>query len=369
MPALPPDDYPDTLDLLAVLFASLLDDAPWATFLDRLRNTAQASYATLILTPYAAYRPGLILTPGADPSVDADYASRIFTIDPFTGLPEGKVSRLLDFVADDAFKPAFREFMSSFEVLGVDIVLSDRIDARLRLTRAIDLPAFTPAEAARLQRLVPHVRVALSLFDRLATVQTEQRIYAGAIAQMAIGVIILDVHGKVVSVNTHAEAILTERDGIGLHDGMVVPVDPALARQLRVHIADPGKAGSLTLRIDRPSGAGDLLLVVDSASAPGRATTASGPATVLFLTDPARGRSVQAAAVRDLLGLTQAEAAVAALLADGLSPADAATRIGISPNTVRSHLRSIFNKTGVKRQSQLVQLVHHSLPGLGHPIR
>jgi DNA-binding CsgD family transcriptional regulator len=88
---------------------------------------------------------------------------------------------------------------------------------------------------------------------------------------------------------------------------------------------------------------------------------------VLFLTDPGRTPGISAEAVRDLLGLTQGEAAVTARIAEGRSLVEVADGLGISPNTVRAHLRAIFIKTGVRRQSQLVQLVHHSLPGLGRP--
>ena len=123
----------------------------------------------------------------------------------------------------------------------------------------------------------------------------------------------------------------------------------------------------MTLRIERPSGRGDLLLVVGNANAPGYVTAGGGPASVLFLNDPVRAPRVSPNAIRDLLGLTQSEATIAAEMANGASLADTAARLGISPNTVRAHLRSIFAKTGVKRQSQLVQLVHHSLPGLTRP--
>lgn len=370
MPEMNPQaDYADTPGVLAALFASLLDDEPWSAFLDRLRHVAQAGYATLILTPRTAEAPGLILTPGADPRKDADYAQRLFTMDPFTGLPEGRVFRFRDFVSEEVLgrSPAFRDFMDSLEVLGVDINLAGRVELRLRLTRATHQPPFTSADAERLQRLVAHVRIALQLFDRLSSVETEQRIYAGAVAQMAIGVVTLDREGKALRVNSHASAILAKDDGIKLRNGAILLEDTALARQLRARLGRVDDDEPLTLRIERPSGAGDLLLVVTRAPGPGHVAAGGGPAAVLFLTDPTGARQVEADTLRDLLGLTPSQAEVAARLADGLSLTEVAERLRISPNTVRAHLRSIFAKTGVKRQSQLIQLIHHSLPGLGHP--
>lgn len=368
MPAPPThSDYPDLPGVLVTLFSSLLDAEPWAAFLDHLRHAAQATYATLILGPRTGSRPGLILTPGADPGIDAEYARNLFASDPFIGLPEGEVAHFRDFVSEEALRraPEFRAFMSSLEVLGVDLHIAGRIELRLRLTRAADQHPFERDDADRLQKLVPHVRIALALFDRLATVETDQLIYAGAVAQMAIGVVTLDQDGRALRVNPRAAAILAERDGIALRHNAVTLDDSDLAHQLHVRLTTAAPGDALTLRVPRPSGAGDLLMVVGRAPAADPAL--GGPAAVLFLTDPTHSPRITAAAVRERLGLTRGEAAVTAELAEGLATVEIAARLGISLNTVRAHLRSIFSKTGVRRQSQLVQLVHHSLPGLGRP--
>ena len=55
------------------------------------------------------------------------------------------------------------------------------------------------------------------------------------------------------------------------------------------------------------------------------------------------------------LGLTPAEARLAIRLKDGLSISEAAEALGISVNTARNQLRSIFQKIGVNRQSELVR--------------
>ena len=61
--------------------------------------------------------------------------------------------------------------------------------------------------------------------------------------------------------------------------------------------------------------------------------------------------------LRDLLGLTLAEARVAALVGHGLPPRDAAERLGIAEETVRNTLKRVFAKIGVSRQSELANLL------------
>jgi DNA-binding CsgD family transcriptional regulator len=64
--------------------------------------------------------------------------------------------------------------------------------------------------------------------------------------------------------------------------------------------------------------------------------------------------------LREDLGLTRAEAAVAAeiLEADGLQAV--ADRLGVSLATVRTHLAHVFDKTGTRRQAELVRLLLRS---------
>ncbi len=73
--------------------------------------------------------------------------------------------------------------------------------------------------------------------------------------------------------------------------------------------------------------------------------------------EPKPGQDLQH--VRQLLGLTAAEAAIATLISQGIPLREIAERKGIAYETVRAHLRSIFGKTGTKRQAELVTLLNH----------
>lgn len=75
-------------------------------------------------------------------------------------------------------------------------------------------------------------------------------------------------------------------------------------------------------------------------------------------------------ALRLMFSLTPSEARVALLLAEGRRRDEVARELGVSASTVAFHLRNLFLKTGVSRQSDLVALVlvaGWSLPGLCGP--
>lgn len=78
-----------------------------------------------------------------------------------------------------------------------------------------------------------------------------------------------------------------------------------------------------------------------------------GASYVLTLT-PSRGiMRIEADLLRIAYGLTNTEAEVARLIANGNSAPDIARQRGTTADTVRSMLKSIFEKTGCRRQSEL----------------
>jgi DNA-binding CsgD family transcriptional regulator len=52
-------------------------------------------------------------------------------------------------------------------------------------------------------------------------------------------------------------------------------------------------------------------------------------------------------------GLTQREREVAFLVADGLRSSEVAARLGIASQTVKSHLKTIFEKLAVRNRVEL----------------
>ena len=67
--------------------------------------------------------------------------------------------------------------------------------------------------------------------------------------------------------------------------------------------------------------------------------------------------------LRDAWGLSAQEARVALRLIDGATVADCAADMGVAESTIRTHVKSVFAKTGRTRQSQLGSLLQ-TRPGI-----
>jgi DNA-binding CsgD family transcriptional regulator len=83
-----------------------------------------------------------------------------------------------------------------------------------------------------------------------------------------------------------------------------------------------------------------------------------GPCAMILISDTSRSTAAQAAQdLRDVFALTPTEAAIASRLAVGQDVKTMAKGMGTSVSTVRTHLHRLFDKTGTRRQADLIRLV------------
>ncbi|AYJ87732.1 LuxR family transcriptional regulator [Sphingomonas paeninsulae] len=355
--------------LVLSLNASILEGEPWHDFLLLLRDHLNAKHATLILTPPHDPGRGIMITPTAPPAQVRRYLERFLAIDPFVGLPEGQVVALFEFVGEERLKGSeyYRDWFADIDgshVLGVDVASASGFEARLRVTRAPGGGPFDQDERAHLKSLVPHLRQSIEIYRGLATSRGEEALIAGTVEEFAVGTVWLDHSLNVLRVNPIAATILAEADGIALVGKRLAMSQVTAEKRFRSWLEaalNPGSDGRL-FPAARLSGRRDLCIVARRIDVPKFMHTGTTPALALLLGDPERPHRIDGQALRELFALTPTEALITASVANGSSVSEVALELAITENTVRAHLRSIFSKTGVSRQPQLVHLVHTSLP-------
>ncbi|MNO92645.1 Bacterial regulatory protein, luxR family [compost metagenome] len=121
------------------------------------------------------------------------------------------------------------------------------------------------------------------------------------------------------------------------------------------------------MSIARPSGQVSLGVVVESIPSQELVEGKGRPTTLVYIRDAVTRSLANSAVTKQLFNLTPAETSLALELANGLSLEEAAEELNIRRNTARAHLRSIFSKTGVRRQTELVRLMLNSVVALGRP--
>jgi DNA-binding CsgD family transcriptional regulator/PAS domain-containing protein len=362
-------------DLLGLLYNGPLEAVPWQAFLESCKDLMSARVANLILRAPGRLGLGLMRVVGGVPEHIATYNERSYALDPFINLPEGEVVTLHEFMGTEQllasdFYRMVMEPSDLYDVLGADFSIPNEVEVRFRICRAKSARRFNESDRKLFRALLPHIRRAVHIHVRLNKVESERAVYAGAIDQMRVGAIILDETGRVLSLNQRAHQLLEEKNGVALRDEKLVLSTRELTLDLQARIARviaQQRAGDAAvveaMRIARKSG--ELGLVIRPVPENQWANAEVVPAAVLFLSDPQQQAHAPLQVIKQLFGFTPSEAALAMLMANGLTLDAAAEELGISRNTVRTHLRAVFAKTGVTRQPQLVSLILKSVASLG----
>jgi DNA-binding CsgD family transcriptional regulator len=201
-----------------------------------------------------------------------------------------------------------------------------------------------------------------------------------AVARIAKGVLDAEARGMSWLLGRRGGSVI-ELDSLGRvlpgqGAGEGNPACPVRILRRRLVAADPGAQLSvdraIASAVSRPGRLGVAALIdpegrryfLQVHPVPGRARDVFASATALALLvardrDPASLRP-DSSWLRNAYGLTEREAHVAALLAEGLDIDAIADRLGIRPNTARSYLKDAMQKTGATRQAELVALLARS---------
>ena len=227
----------------------------------------------------------------------------------------------------------------------------------LDLFRPANRTSFSTEEVELAFELQPHLIRAFRLGAKVADAQQLGRSLATALDQSSHGVIILDRDGRVRHANAAGERMLAQRCGLDVVAGRLIARDALDSGRLQglIATAAAGAGGSMSVR--RPGGQAPISLTVTPVSAERAAPYLGDPGIVVCATAPDFAAGVPERRLAELYGLTGAQAKVARALLDGRSLREAADTLELSIFTVRAHLARIFEKTGARRQAELVALL------------
>jgi len=233
-------------------------------------------------------------------------------------------------------------------------------DEALRLV--FERKAFAPEERDFVRMIGRHVVRSRLLARALARAEARGHLASAALDRMAMGVVILDGEGRVAHLNPAARRRLGKGCGVTLAADMLEWSSPAIDRQLRalrgrphVTAGEPRRLASEMLRVPREDGLPPLEIL--AVSLEGLDLAEGGAAIALFLSDADHAAETPASVLMRLYGLTAAESRVAGEILRGSGIDEAAGRLGLKRETVRTHLKHIFTKVGTTRQADLVRLL------------
>lgn len=357
--------------LLGLLYDAAAEPDLWTSFLQALAQATGAESAGLVMIDWDQRLFGVSRSWNLDPVGIQKYEEYYGSVDIWTrrGLskPRSAVCNSEMLCPEPELRRS--EFYNDFLApLGIQHGLFCSVEknpnrwASISLYRGSRSQAFQVQEDRVVELLAPHMRRAFRLHLAFSQMKAHSATVDAALERLHTSVIFLGTAGEVLVMNTSAERLLRERDGlITIHARLraAIPAESELLVKTIHETAatsngcgcSAGQAVFISRR-NRPP----LHVLV----APIHASTFDPfrkIAVVVYITDPLRRQRPPEALLRGLYGLTPAECRIALLSGDGHAPRQISTMVGVTENTVRSQIKSIYSKTGVKRQGELIRLL------------
>lgn len=186
---------------------------------------------------------------------------------------------------------------------------------------------------------------------------------------LGVGLILCNIFGQLLVANQSAEQFLASRDGLELNsDGVLCAVQPCrpalekLVQRAARAVLDRDIANKdAALSVPRAANKRHLTLLVRSVTSSSQAVNSAQPAAMVLILDSSLRVQGIVVELQQLYGLTSTEARLANQLMEGEALHDCCVQLGICRSTGCTHLKRIFKKTGVRRQSELVTLLLKSI--------
>ena len=219
---------------------------------------------------------------------------------------------------------------------------------------------FDARDGERIRPLLPHLRRALDIRDRLEYSHVRADTLAKSVDNLSFGVLVLDAGGRILEANLVAQDLLRNEDGIYRNIDKTLGLRDPAGSQLRQWMSQgtpPADNMNGLLHVQRHLAQPLSVLVTRLPESPWAWIRSGLPSWMLLLFDPDRQLPLSAELIAQDLGLSPREAEVTAMLASGYDLRRIALALRISIYTARTHLKSIYRRTGIRSQAELIKRV------------
>ncbi len=373
------------LGLTEQIYDAAAGGTPWSAIGQGLTGLVHARSASLMAGDVAGGAVELLCHTNIPAEAVAAYGARYRHVDLWTSraarqAAAGASPRVFisgHLVPDSEFLKS--EFWNDFGrrhglryVIGTVVPLGQAGVMPIGLHRPAGAAPFAEEEKRLVEAVLPHLRRALQLRHRLAAVEAAPAPGLAALDALATGVVVVDAELNVVLANMAAETMAARDEGFrlqrtgarALSRTVFAPRRREEREALLALVRDAalrGEAGG-ALRLSGEDGAPRIAGLVTPLPArladaplslagrvPGRA--------LLMLRPLGAAAAPRIGLLRDLFGLTAAEAEVARALAGGASKAAVAATRGIAETTVRTQVRAVLAKTGAANLRDLERML------------
>lgn len=332
------------------LYAAAVEPGQWQQALDEIRRLLGAESASFRLVDAAS---GLSDLTAAAPrrSTNEAEAELVETLArKLRTEPSGRICR--EYLTDGISSFGSRAGPELLEAVGVLLDGEPSLQVELVLVFTVASGPFMQTHADLLQEILPHLRRAAILTNARRLETGRAQVDRALINSFELPMMVVNASSELIYANRAGHQMIEGQDPLYMFDGRLCVAEARISSKLAhaIHNAISGGRPSGTIA-PRRFGTGSAWLFTCPLNLPGRTERLC----TVIAQDLTRSGALRASALRDIFGLTKAEAEVAEYLSDGMRAEDIATLRKVSTATLRTQIRAICEKLDVGRQSEVAR--------------
>ena len=377
------DEAEQVSQLIGDVYDASLDPAEWPNVLEQTCHYVNGVASTLVSQDSVQKNAEFHFSWGDNPEYTHSYRDTYVKINPLL-LPMVVSAKTGDVLANSDVLPIDEFVESRFykewaQPQGYLDAVSATLDKSATSYAAVavarhERDGLVDGETRRRMRLLaPHFRRAVAIGKVIEAHKIEAATLADTLDGLAAGMFLVDAVGRIVHANARGHAILADANILKGFGGRLsatdLQADKALSDVLEaanaggdVAVGARGIAVPLMAR-DGERWVAHVLPLTSGARR--RAGVSYAAVAAVFVRQTALDLPSPLETIADLYALTPAELRVLMAIVEIGGVPDVAPVLGISETTVKTHLSRLFEKTGTRRQADLVKLVAAFISPLG----
>jgi len=365
--------FPDAL--VDAIYGGLTEEAPWMRALELLRVASASNVACLRISVKGAHPREYLFAAGPMACKEAitEWETRsgreMLPVVLNLGEPQAiDWSQFTPFCAIPELLERYDIQYSAAMLVGSD----NGVEYILNLSRSRSATAYGAQDLAFLRAIGGHFGHALKLRREFLKARIVNDFQSDTLDRLGVAGVLVGAKGEITVLNNTARRMLTNTEWLRLRNGRLHAVDEHDDRAFQSILKDAlgGKVGdrSRAMLIQHGNGGRDLNLLVSGRRSLSLISGRDESCVLVFVGRASVADDADLKVLQELFSFTPAEAKLALGLAKGMPLGDVESQLNIRHNTARAHLRSMFLKADVSRQSELVHLLANSLAPLGRPL-
>ena len=358
--------------LIGDIYDAVVDQTLWAGALNKASQFVGAQAGVLLWQDPADMSVELIHASGIEPRYIDLYVERHAKRDPTATLmfqlTTDEMASPIDLLPHGGFASVLHtewlEPQGFIDLLQVSLDKSPTDFVRLLFLRKSDSGMVDDLMRERLRLIVPHMRRAMLVGRLVHRAASEAATFGNALDRIGAGLFFVDASGRIVHANASGQGMLAQGVLARASSGKLAPYDASAVQGLdemfgitengNTDVEPRGGAVPLTARDGKHYIAHVLPLTTGSRRQAGASTEA---VAAVFVKKAALDMPSPQSIIAKFYKLTPTELRVLFGIVQVGGVPEVAEAMGVSPSTVKTHLRRLFAKTGTDRQADLVKLV------------